>query len=113
MNYEHIKYPSKPKIQCFAVMINNRMAHFHNDMEFIYVVEGSVCVECKTETYVLNTRDILILESNVVHSLYRTDENNLLLAMQFDPSVMIELSPQFHRLHWLKHLYTANDGAQY
>ncbi len=113
MYYEHIKYQNRPKIQCFAVMINNRMAHFHNDLELLYVLDGTVCVECKGKTYTLHTQDILILDRNEVHCLHRTNEDNLLLALQFDPSDMMELSPKFMGIRLIKHLYSVSDGEQY
>lgn len=113
MSLEYVHYKEKPNIQCFMVMINYRMAHYHNDFEILYVLKGSVIIERKDKVNALHTHDIFIIERNVVHSLRKTSEDNLLLVLQFNLSNFTDISPDFLQIRLNKHLFTPDGSAQY
>lgn len=113
MSQESILYKENPKIQCFAAMINYRMAHFHDDLEILYVLKGSVVIERKDKANILKQGEIFVLERNVVHSLRKTNEPHLLLTLQVNLSNLTEISPDFLLMRLNRHLYTPADGKQY
>ncbi|MBE6857754.1 MAG: AraC family transcriptional regulator, partial [Ruminococcus sp.] len=46
--------------------------HWHEEMEFGFVTEGSVLMECGNERFTLNIGDIYFLNSNTLHALFRS-----------------------------------------
>lgn len=113
MGIELVSYTEKPSIQCFAVMVNYSMAHYHNDFEILYVIKGSIIVEYKNKVNTLRTHDIFIIERNVVHAMRKTNEDNLLLTLQFNVSGFSEISPDFLRMRLKRHLFMPDSSIQY
>lgn len=60
--------------------------HFHDDIEVVYVLEGSVGLKNGYYTYVLNQGDIFILNDREIHSFYHTDQPNMVMMLQLDIS---------------------------
>lgn len=113
MSLESIRYRDNPPIQCFAARIDYRMAHFHDDLEILYVLEGSVIIERKDEINTLKKDDILVIERNVVHSLRKTNEPHLLLTLQANLSHLSAISPDLLRMRLVRHLFSPGDDIQY
>lgn len=113
MSLETIQYKENPKIQCYVTAINYRMAHFHDDLEILYVLEGSVIIELRDKVHTLNAHDIFIIERGVVHSIRKTHEPHLLLVLQVNVSSFSGISAASLRVQLNRHLYTPGDGAHY
>ena len=45
-------------------------AHWHNYVEFLYIYEGHITVECDNVPYSLNPGDSLVIMPRVIHSFY-------------------------------------------
>lgn len=60
--------------------------HFHDDIEVVYVLEGSVGLKNGYYSYVLERGDIFILNDREVHSFYHTDQPNMVMMLQMDIS---------------------------
>ncbi len=60
--------------------------HFHDDIEVVYVLEGSVGLKNGYYSYVLNQGDIFILNDREIHSFYHTDQPNMVMMLQMDIS---------------------------
>ncbi len=58
--------------------------HFHDDMEVVYVLEGSIGLKNGYYSYVLKAGDIFILNDREIHSFYHTDEPNMVMMLQLD-----------------------------
>lgn len=58
--------------------------HFHDDIEVVYVLEGSVGLKNGYYSYVLNRGDIFILNDREVHSFHHTDQPNMVMMLQMD-----------------------------
>lgn len=58
--------------------------HFHDDMEVVYVLEGSVGMKNGYYSYTLNQGDIFILNGREVHSFYHTGQPNMVMMLQID-----------------------------
>lgn len=113
MSMESIHYNENPKIQCYVATINYRMAHFHDDLEILYVLEGSVIIELKDKVHTLRAHDIFIIERGVVHSIRKTNEPHLLLNLQLSVSSLAGVSPTSLRVHLNQHLFTPGVGSPY
>lgn len=113
MNPETLSRKENTGIQCYASMINYRMAHFHDDLEIFYVLKGSVIIERRDKVNTLKAHDIFIIEHGVVHSIRQTNEPHLLLNLQVSISGLTDISPGFLRIQLNRHLFTPGDGDQY
>ncbi|HVI42339.1 MAG TPA: AraC family transcriptional regulator [Anaerovoracaceae bacterium] len=60
--------------------------HFHDDIEVVYVLEGTVGLKNGYYSYVLNRGDIFILNDREIHSFHHTDQPNMVMMLQMDIS---------------------------
>ncbi len=60
--------------------------HFHDDIEVVYVLEGSVGLKNGYYSYTLERGDIFILNGREIHSFYHTEQPNMVMMLQMDLS---------------------------
>ena len=113
MGYELINHQDALGILCFAVSINHRLTHFHNEIEILYMLEGSVLIERRGRTIRLEKDEIFLVERNVAHSLKHTDEENLILTLQFDAGFCSMVYPRLSCLRFTDFWLTPKDGHAY
>ena len=58
--------------------------HFHDDMEVVYVLEGTVGLKNGYYNYTLKQGDIFILNDREIHSFTKTGEDNMVMMLQLD-----------------------------
>jgi AraC-like DNA-binding protein len=58
--------------------------HFHDDIEVVYVLEGTLGLKNGYYSYVLNKGDIFILNDREIHSFYHTNQPNMVMMLQMD-----------------------------
>ena len=83
--YELIDHFEGTSLKTFLVSINQRFFHWHHDTEILLVLDGSVQVKTGKQSFVLEKDDMCIFNCNELHSLHRTQESNIILAIQFNP----------------------------
>ncbi|MGZ9583787.1 GH39 family glycosyl hydrolase [Paenibacillus marinisediminis] len=66
---------------------NHVLMHWHEDMEIIFVLSGSVELFRKQERFVLNESDVTVINSKEVHSI-SGDDHSLLLVLQVSHSFL-------------------------
>lgn len=78
--------------------------HWHEELEFIYVLEGEMQTGLGTEVHRLSTGDILVIGTGEVHYFLRsaTLAKNKVLILQFPHSLFDTLSPAMDRSRFLK-----------
>ena len=102
MEYEFIKHISGTSLKTFVVSINWRELHFHNDMEIFLVLKGSVNIDDGQQRHLLKRNDIFISNRNAIHSLRRTQEENLLMVLQLDPLLCKKYYPRIAHVRFTK-----------
>jgi AraC-like DNA-binding protein len=60
--------------------------HFHDDIEVVYVLDGSIGMKNGYYSYTLNRGDIFILNDREIHSFTNTGQPNMVMMMQLDLS---------------------------
>ena len=86
---------SDPSIPVKAYITNYEgfvSPHLHNEIEWLYMLSGSMTVQIMDETVTLNRGEIIIINSFVVHSTTRTDSDSYMCMLQFNPDVLIHNS---------------------
>ena len=114
---EKIIYKDELPINVVTANIEEYPIHFHDDMEVVYVLEGSVILRNGYYTYNLKQGDIFILNDREMHSFQRTDEDNLVMMFQMDLTYfsryydlsLIHISVSIHHRLAVKERLTVND----
>lgn len=81
---EKIVYKDELPINVITANISEYPIHFHDDMEVVYVLEGSVILRNGYYTYTLKQGDIFILNDREMHSFENTGEDNMVMMLQMD-----------------------------
>ncbi|WP_195724311.1 AraC family transcriptional regulator [Paenibacillus monticola] len=64
------------------------LAHWHHDLEIVYVIEGAVRMGINSETRILQAGDLAICSSGDIHYYDSKDNNSTLLLVIFNPSLL-------------------------
>lgn len=67
-------------------------AHFHREIELLYVTEGTLAAANETETFVLHSGDFCLFLPGEIHSLLTETENREILMKLYVPDFCKELA---------------------
>ncbi len=81
---ERIVYKNELPVNVITANIEEYPIHFHDDMEVVYVLEGSILMRNGYYTYSLRQGDIYILNDREMHSFESTGEDNMVMMLQMD-----------------------------
>ncbi|MDD6190443.1 MAG: AraC family transcriptional regulator [Firmicutes bacterium] len=81
---EKIVYKEELPINVITANIDEYPIHFHDDMEVVYVLEGSIILRNGYYTYNLKQGDIYIINDREMHSFQSTGEDNMIMMLQMD-----------------------------
>ena len=84
MRKEYISYEDNLPIRITYASINEYPLHWHNTIEIIYVLKGSLNVTIDTDNFEISERELEIINVDESHSLYSENDNKVLL-FQIDP----------------------------
>ncbi|MGI6326361.1 MAG: AraC family transcriptional regulator [Saccharofermentanales bacterium] len=85
-DYEFIKHIKGLGLHAYFVTIDQRIQHWHGEIEVLYVLQGSIWLSLDTENILLSQGDIFVVNHFEIHSLRQTGEGNLLFVIQFTPT---------------------------
>ena len=83
---EKTSYKEGLPVNILVANIKEYPIHFHDDIEVVYVLAGSLVLKNGYYTYTLRHGDIFILNDKEVHSYESTGEDNMVLLLQMDVS---------------------------
>lgn len=83
---EKIVYKNELPVNVITANIEEYPIHFHDDMEVVYVLDGSIIMRNGYYTYSLRQGDIYILNDREMHSFESTGEDNMVMMLQMDLS---------------------------
>lgn len=84
MRREYINYPFNLPIKISYLNIQNYPTHWHNSIEIIYVLKGSLDISIDTDSFTINEREVEIINSDESHKITSSDDNKVLL-FNIDP----------------------------
>jgi len=85
-DYEFIRHSKGLSLHAYFVTIDQRLQHWHGDIEVLYIMQGSVNLTLGADNILLEQGDIIVVNHYEIHSLRQTDEGNLMFVVQFTPS---------------------------
>ena len=83
--HEIIAFDNTVPIKCFLHRLGFTRRHWHESLEILFILSGSVEVILKDQVYTLKENDVLVINSNELHELHATD--CILIALQIKPSI--------------------------
>ena len=81
---EKITYRDELPINVITANILEYPIHFHDDMEVVYVLDGTITLRNGYYTYNLKQGDVYILNDREMHSFESTGEDNMVMMLQLD-----------------------------
>ena len=84
MRREYINYPFELPIKISYLNIKNYPTHWHNSIEIIYVLKGSLQIKIDTDSFILNEREVEIINSDESHEIQSLEDNKVLI-FNIDP----------------------------
>ena len=81
---EYINYPFDLPIKISYLNIKNYPTHWHNSIEIIYVLKGSLHIKIDTDSFTLKEREVEIINSDESHEIQGVDDNKVLI-FNIDP----------------------------
>ncbi len=89
-NQELVNFKTSSSMEFSVIVIENLERYWHESIELIYVLSGSIQVQCRNMQYNLNEDDILLINRFDVHALYGKGCEVLSLKMDIsalDPEI--------------------------
>ncbi|SHF02265.1 helix-turn-helix domain-containing protein [Clostridium fallax] len=108
MRKEYINYPLNVPVNIFLTNIKNYPIHWHNAIEIIYVLKGTINVTIDSDIFKLKERELEIINVNESHSLMSDDCDNKVLIFYIDPYFFEKYYTDIENMFF----YTAETGQQ-
>jgi AraC-like DNA-binding protein len=86
MRKEYTEYIAGLPLNIAFANIMEYPIHWHDSIEILFVLKGTIDLKMETETYNVEEREIEIINSNEVHSLKSKDKDNRVLIFNIDPN---------------------------
>lgn len=91
--------------------------HWHEPLEILYVIKGSMIMSVEQQTREVRERDIVVVNSGVIHGFYDTTADIVMSIFQFDPDffdqTLVDIrDPAYQSLVFSRKIYisSAEDG---
>lgn len=72
--------------------------HWHDELELLIVVEGSLDLKVGYEWFRLRAGDIMLINSDEIHSMKETNEKNVVVFLYVDCNAIYEKYPDFYEI---------------
>lgn len=109
MRKELVNYPSNLPINITYQSIREYPIHWHNSIEIIYVLQGSIKISIDTDNFELYENELEIINVDESHSIY-SDNDNRLLIFHIDPNFLSKYYKDIKNLYFYTN--TSDEGAQ-
>lgn len=83
--HEIIDFPPTIPIKVFIHKLGSVSQHWHNSLELLLVLKGTVSITIDEQSYTLSDEDIILINSNSIHEIY--SDGAVLIALQIKMSM--------------------------
>ncbi|MCF0147608.1 MAG: helix-turn-helix domain-containing protein [Clostridium sp.] len=109
MRREYIVYPADSPIKITYANIREYPIHWHNSIEILYVLRGSINVNVDTDSFEVLEKEMEIINVDEAHRIY-SDEDNRVLMFHIDPSFFEKYYKDINNIFFYTN--STDDGAQ-
>lgn len=67
--HEIIEFPDNSPVKIFLHRLGNVNRHWHNSLEILFLLSGTLHAIVDDQSYQLKEEDLLLINSNSIHSL--------------------------------------------
>ena len=110
MRKEYITFSQDIPLKISFTSIKEYPFHWHNSIQIIFVLEGTIKVTIESGTYELIKNDLEIINVDETHRIFSNDKNNKVLIFYFDVSFFEKYYNDMENI--LFYTNTTDDGAQ-
>ncbi|KWX85574.1 hypothetical protein AMQ83_23965, partial [Paenibacillus riograndensis] len=96
--HEVISFPKQLPIKFFLHRIGQVNRHWHQSLELIINIKGSVHITVSNQSYELGAGDIILINSNEVHELHAEDAT--MIALQIKLELLKEVSTDVQKMYY-------------
>ncbi|MCE3199743.1 GH39 family glycosyl hydrolase [Paenibacillus sonchi] len=96
--HEVISFPKQLPIKFFLHRIGQVNRHWHQSLELIINIKGSVHITVSNQSYELGAGDIILINSNEVHELHAEDAT--MIALQIKLELLKEVSTDIQKMYY-------------
>ncbi len=82
MLFEKTAYENDFPINLRIMKVKEYPIHYHQDIEFIYVLKGEIQLKDVCSNYLLREGDLFTINGHEVHGLTATDKENIIAVIQ-------------------------------
>ncbi len=93
---EKIHYSDRLPVNINVIDIEEYPIHFHDDLEILFVLEGSIILKNGYYSYKMRSGDIFILNDREMHSFRKDSGHNKVLMFQFDLDYFLNYYPNLN-----------------
>lgn len=87
---EKIIYDNHLPIKVTTVNLVQYPMHMHDDLEVLYILEGSVIVKSGYSELLLTEGDVYVFNKNELHSIIKTEEDNMVMMLHVNIQYFIK-----------------------
>lgn len=109
MRREYVSYPADTPIKITYANIREYPIHWHNSIEILYVLRGSINVTIDTDSFKVLEKELEIINVDESHRIY-SDEDNKVLIFHIDPYFFEKYYKDINNIFFYTN--STDDGAQ-
>ena len=109
MRREYVSYPADTPIKITYANIREYPIHWHNSIEILYVLRGSINVTIDTDSFEVLEKELEIINVDESHRIY-SDEDNKVLIFHIDPYFFEKYYKDINNIFFYTN--SPDDGAQ-
>lgn len=72
--------------------------HWHDELELLFVTSGKIKLKVGYEELSLNKGDIMLINSDEIHSMNADEGENVIVSVYIDCNVVYEMYPEFYEI---------------
>lgn len=108
---EKIYYQEGLPANCYVANIEDYPIHFHDDLEVVFVLSGSILLKNGYYSYTMNPGEIFILNDREIHSFYGTGTKNTVMLLQLDLTYFCKYYDNLHNNFFVTDMKDADDES--
>ncbi|GAB6169401.1 helix-turn-helix domain-containing protein [Clostridium carnis] len=109
MRREYVTYPLDLPIKISYANIKEYPIHWHNSIEILYVLKGSINVNIDTDSFEILEKELEIINVDEAHRVYSSEDNRVLI-FHIDPYFFEKYYKDINNIFFYTN--TTDDGAQ-
>lgn len=90
---EYIDYPKEIPMKLMVVNMDSSCPHWHWEYELYFVLKGKLKIHKSDGSFLVKAGDLILLNSEEIHSMQAVDGDNISLFLQFSPDLIKQVYP--------------------